>query len=88
VKKLYNYPHVKALGREKFGAASRIKKHRRKISLAVWKLQHLMMETQHVEEYFTVLLEYLMDLQLIKVTKELRRVGGRRSDNTILSYPR
>ena len=68
---------IKELGREKVGVLSRIKKYRRKINLTEWNSQHLMMETQHMEEYFT-------DLQLLRVTRELQQVirDGSNTDQT------
>lgn len=68
---------IKELGREKVGVLSRIKKYRRKINLTEWNSKHLMMETQHMEEYFT-------DLQLLRVTRELQQVirDGSNNDQT------
>ena len=58
---------IKELGKEKVGVLSRIKQYRRKINLTEWNSHHLMLESQHMEEYFT-------DLQLLRVTRELQQV--------------
>ena len=58
---------IKELGKEKIGMLSRIKHFRRKINLTEWNSHHLMMESKHMEEYFT-------DFQLLRVTRELQQV--------------
>jgi len=59
------------LGKEKTGVLSKIKQFRRKINLVDWEAQHLKLETNHLEEYFS-------DLQLLRITRELQEVirGG------------
>lgn len=58
---------IKELGREKIGMLSRIKHFRRKINLTEWNSHHLILESRHMEEYFT-------DFQLLRVTRELQQV--------------
>ena len=66
------------LGKEKTGVLSRIRQFRRKINLVDWEAQHLKLQTNHLEEYFT-------DLQLLRITRELQEVirsGGTEGDTT------
>ena len=58
---------IKELGKDKVSVLSRIKQYRKKINLTEWNSNHLMMESRHMEEYFT-------DLQLLRVTRELQQV--------------
>ena len=59
---------------------SRIKQYRRKINLTEWNSHHLMLESRHMEEYFT-------DLQLLRVTRELQQVirDGSNTEQTKVS---
>jgi hypothetical protein len=58
---------IKELGKEKIGVLSRIKHFRRKINLLDWEAEHLLMECQHLDQYYS-------DLQLFRVTRGLQRV--------------
>ena len=71
---------IKELGREKVSVLSRIKQYRRKINLTEWNSHHLMLESRHMEEYFT-------DLQLLRVTRELQQVirDGSNTEQTKVS---
>lgn len=58
---------IKEHGKEKIGVLNRIKTFRRKINILEWEAQHLNLESNHYEEYYT-------DLQLLRVTRELQHV--------------
>jgi len=58
---------INELGKEKTGVLSRMKQFRRKINLVDWEAQHLRLQSNHLEEYFT-------DLQLLRITRELQHV--------------
>ena len=58
---------IKELGKEKIGMLSKIKHFRRKINLTEWNSDHLVLQSRHMEEYFT-------DFQLLRVTRELQQV--------------
>lgn len=58
---------IRELGKEKIGVLSKIKQFRRKINLIDWEAHHYGLEAKHYEQYLT-------DLQLFRVTRELQKV--------------
>jgi hypothetical protein len=58
---------IKDLGNDKISVMQRIMSFRRKINMVDWESQHLELQANHLEEYFT-------DMQLLRVTRGLQRV--------------
>jgi hypothetical protein len=58
---------IKELGHDKIGVLSRIKQFRRKINLLNWEAKHTELEAHHINEYLT-------DLQLFRVTRNMQQL--------------
>ncbi len=58
---------IQTHGKEKINVLSKIKQFRRKINIIDWNAKHLSMQAHHYEEYIT-------DLQLLRVTRDLQQV--------------
>ena len=58
---------INELGRDMIGVLTRIKHFRRKINLLNWEAKHTELESRHLEEYLT-------DLQLFRVTRNMQQL--------------
>ena len=58
---------IKTLGKDKIGTLTKIKQFRRKINLIDWEANYNKLQSRHLENYLT-------DLQLFRVTRELQKV--------------
>lgn len=58
---------VMELGRDKIGVLTRIKQFRRKINTLNWEARHAELESHHINEYLT-------DLQLFRVTRNMQQL--------------
>ena len=66
---------IKNHGKEKINVLTKIKQFRRKINIIDWNAKHLSMQAHHFEEYIT-------DLQLLRVTRDLQQVIRDGSDES------
>jgi len=66
---------IQGYGKEKIGVLTKIKQFRRKINIIDWNAKHLSLQSHHLEEYIT-------DLQLLRVTRDLQQVIREGSDES------